>query len=67
MKYENLSKEIAEKKIKHIDKQRAEYYNHFTLQVWGYRDNDELCIDTSKLGVDETINILENYINKRIK
>jgi putative MATE family efflux protein len=64
--YENLNKTIAEKKIKQMDKQRAEYYKHFTSQTWGDRDNYDLCIDTAKLGTDETINILENYINARI-
>jgi putative MATE family efflux protein len=66
-KYENLNKENAEKKIKQMDKQRAEYYKHFTTQTWGDRDNYDLCIDTSKLGIDETIDILEGYIRKRIK
>lgn len=67
MKYDNLNREFAEKKIKQIDKQRSEYYNHFTSKVWGSKENYDLCIDTSKIGVDETINVLEYYINKRIK
>ena len=66
MKYENLNKSTAENKIKKTDKQRAEYYKHFTSQTWGDRNNYDLCIDTSKIGVDETIDILENYIRKRI-
>lgn len=67
VKFENLNKAAAIKKIKQIDKQRAEYYKHFTNQTWGDRNNYDLCIDTSKLGVDQTIDILENYISKRIK
>lgn len=67
IKYENLNSTIAEKKIKQIDKQRAEYYKHFTTQTWGDRNNYDLCIDTSKLGIDATIDIIENYIRKRIK
>jgi putative MATE family efflux protein len=66
-KFENCDKSVAEKKIKQMDKQRAEYYKHFTSQTWGDRDNYDLCIDTSKLGVDETIDVLESYIRKRIK
>jgi putative MATE family efflux protein len=65
--YENLNKTIAEKKIRQKDKERAEYYKHFTSQTWGDRDNYDLCIDTSKLGIDETIDVLENYISKRVK
>lgn len=66
-KFENINAKTAEKKIKQVDKQRAEYYKHFTTQNWGDRDNYDICIDTSKLGVMQTIDILENYINKRIK
>lgn len=32
----------------------------------GYANNYDLCIDTSKIGVDKTIDILENYIRNRI-
>ncbi len=67
IKFENLNTTIAKKKIKEIDKQRSEYYKHFTNQNWGDRNNYDLCIDTSKLGVIQTIDILENYIRKRVK
>ena len=67
IKFENLNSELAENKIMQIDKQRAEYYKHFTNQTWGDRNNYDLCIDTSKIGVAQTIDILENYIIKRVK
>lgn len=64
IKFENLNADNAEKKIKQVDRERAEYYKHFTTKEWGNRDNYDLCINTSKIGVEETINILENYIRK---
>ncbi len=67
VKFEDLNKATAEKKIKQVDKQRAEYYKHFTNQIWGDRNNYDICVDTSKLGVVQTIDILETYIRKRIK
>lgn len=67
IKFENLNSTIAKKKIKQIDKERAEYYKHFTNQTWGDINNYDLCIDTSKIGVDQTIDIIENYISKRIR
>lgn len=67
IKFENLNADTAEKKIKQVDRERAEYYKHFTTQTWGNRDNYDLCIDTSKLGVVQTIDMLEDYIRKRIK
>lgn len=67
VKFENLNESTAEKKIRQVDKQRAEYYKRFTTQTWGDMNNYDLCIDTSKLGVSETINLLENYVTTRIK
>lgn len=67
IKFESLNLYTAEKKIRQIDKQRAEYYKHFTNQIWGDKNNYDLCVDTSKLGVVQTIDILEEYISKRIK
>lgn len=67
VKFEGLNSLNAEKKISQVDKQRAEYYKHFTNQTWGYKNNYDLCIDTSKIGVDKTIDILEDYIRKIIK
>lgn len=67
IKFENLNEAKAEKKIRQTDKERAEYYNHFTSQTLGDRDNYDLCVDTSKLGVVETIDLLEEYIRKRIR
>ncbi len=67
IKFENLTLSTAKRKIKQVDKQRAEYYKHFTSQTWGDRNNYDLCIDTSKLGIVQTIDMLEDYINKRVK
>ncbi len=63
---ENLSEKSAIKKIQEIDKERAQYYNHFTSQTWGDKNNYDLCIDTSKLGVEKAIDLLESYINQKI-
>ena len=62
---EKISIKDAKKKIESIDKQRAEYYKHFTSQAWGDKSNYDICIDSSKLGIDKTIEILENYIKQR--
>lgn len=65
--FEHLSESEAKRKIIAIDKERKEYYEHFTSQKWGQKENYELCIDTSVIGVEETINLLELYIKKRIQ
>ena len=64
--FENLDADTAEKKIQKVDKERAEYYKHFTNQTWGDRSNYDICVDTSQLGVEATIDLLEKYIHTRI-
>lgn len=64
---EKITKKEALKKIEKIDKERSEYYKHFTSQIWGDKNNYDLCIDTSKLGVEEMIDLLEQYIKSHFK
>ena len=64
---ENITVACAKKKIAKIDRERANYYNHFTSQTWGDKNNYDISIDSSKLGVEKTINILEQYIKEKVK
>lgn len=64
---EKILEKDAIKKIEKIDKERSNYYKHYTNQEWGDKRNYEICLDTSKIGVDECIDLLENYIKTRIK
>lgn len=53
----------AEKMIEVTDEERAKYYNHYTNRVWGNKDDFDLLIDTSKIGVDNTVKLIKNYID----
>ena len=64
---EKISLSEAKKKIAKTDKERANYYNHFTQQIWGDKSNYDISIDSSKLGTDKTVDVLEQYINERLK
>ncbi len=66
VKFKNLTEKEAKTKIKRVDKQRAEYYKRFTTQKWGDKNNYEISIDSSKLGVEGSIDVLESYIKKII-
>lgn len=63
--FEGLTEKQAMKKINKIDKERSNYYNHFTGRVWGDKNNYDILLDTSKLGVEKTIDILESYVRNR--
>lgn len=66
METEGLNEEAARKKVKQIDKQRADHYRYYTNQIWGMAANYHICIDTS-LGMDAIKNILKEVAYKKIK
>ena len=64
---ENCTEKEALEKLKAIDKQRADYYKHFTSQNWGDKENYDLCLDTSKVGVEQSIDVIEKYVKDLLK
>lgn len=66
-KLHNLSDKAAEKLILEQDKKRKNYHNYFCEHKWGDSRNYELSINSSKLGVEMTTDMIEDYINKRIQ
>lgn len=64
MKYGNFKDVFeAEKMIETTDEERAKYYNYYTNKEWGNKDDFDLLIDTSKIGVDNTVKLIKDYIN----
>lgn len=53
----------AEKMIETTDEERAKYYSYYTNKVWGSKDDFDILIDTSKIGVDNTVKLIKDYIN----
>ena len=53
----NMEKTPKEAKdmITKTDKSRASYYNYYTNKKWGAARSYNLCIDSSKLGIDYAI------------
>lgn len=45
-----------------LDKQRATYYNYYTGQRWGDAANYDLCLDSSRLGIEKCCDIIMDYI-----
>lgn len=54
--------EETEKKIRHMDKKRKSYHNVHADSKWGDSRSYDICIDSSKLGLDTTADVLENHI-----
>ena len=65
--YEKISYAEAEAMIKKYNKKRKAYHNYYCQWKWGDSRNYDISINSSKLGIDETTDMLEAYIKSRIK
>lgn len=63
-KRHNLSSRNAESLILQKDKAREEYYNYFTFGNWGVASTYDLCIDSSRLGIEGTADFIIDYAKK---
>ena len=52
----------AEKEINKVDRERANYYKFYTNKSWNDMNNYDLCIDTSKVGIDGAVKIIKEFI-----
>ena len=59
---------ITEAKAKDMcikqDKQRASYYNYYTSKKWGDARSYDLCLNTSKISVDDCVDVILEYRKK---
>lgn len=65
MRRDNLTEGKAADLIKRNDKRRASYYNYYSSKKWGEAKGYDLCLDSSKLGIDGTINAILSYVEIR--
>lgn len=64
--YENIEKEKARDRMLKTDKKRASYYNYYSNKVWGEATSYDLSINSSKLGIENTVKLLKSYIEMKI-
>ena len=62
MERKGISAEQAMKLMKEVDKDRSSYYKYYTDQIWGEAENYDLCIDSSRLGVEGAVKVISAYI-----
>lgn len=62
---QGLDEATARKKIKEVDKDRSSFYKYYSDQVWGDAQNYDLCINSSRLGVEGTVKVIMDYIKTR--
>ena len=50
--------------LEKMDKQRSTYYNYYTGKVWGKCDHYDMCINAGRLGVEHSVDIILEYVNR---
>ena len=63
MERDQITEKEARKKIKEMDKSRAAYYNFNTDQKWSDAANYDLCINTSRLTEEKTVETILHFIH----
>ena len=53
-----------DKYISKADKRRSQYYNTYTDKVWGAIGNYDLVINTSKMGADDVVEVICEYLKR---
>lgn len=66
-KLHDMSIGKAKERISKSDKQRASYYNYYTNKKWGDAVSYDLCINTSILGIDGTVELIKGIIETKEK
>lgn len=61
--YPDLSKNKLSDLIDKKERNRASYYNYNTSNKWGNASNYDLCIDSSVIGIDGCVKLIEDYIS----
>ncbi len=58
----DLKEDKAKERIAKTDRQRAAYYNYYSVAKWGHASTYDLCVNSSRLGIDGTVDMLLEYI-----
>lgn len=61
-----ISEEAAEEKMNRADKKRSEYYNYYSYKTWGAAATYDLCINSSILGIDDTVRFIEGFVSRKL-
>ena len=63
----SLSKEEADVKVFRHARLRRQYHNRYSDFKWGDARKYDICINSSRLGLERTAEILEDYVIKKVE
>ena len=59
--------ESAKKIISSRESERSSYYNYYTGKQWGDSSSYDLCINSSVLGRSDTVELISQFISRRME
>ena len=45
-----------------MDKKRANYYSFYAHSKWGVAENYDLCINSGRIGIDQSVQVIADYV-----
>lgn len=63
----HLDEAAAMTKMKRHDRTRKQYHNQYSDFKWGTSRGYDLCINSSKTGVEQCADLIEFYVKQRVK
>jgi hypothetical protein len=60
----NLSESKAEALMEQTDRERSNYYNYYTFKTWGAAASYDLCVNSTRLGIDATAEYIACFVRK---
>lgn len=67
MHRQGIGEDAAKRYIDRLDKYRNSYYVYHTGRSWKHPGNYDLCLDTSALGLEKCVTLIEDYIKLRFE
>lgn len=64
--HDGTTPEAARPILEKSDRKRSSYYGYYAQRTWGAADNYDLCLNTSRLGIEGTAQLVIDYIDRRL-
>lgn len=66
MQLHGIDREAACHLMEKADKRRAAYYDYYTNKKWGVASSYHLCVDSSALGIDASIDLIKSFVLQKL-
>lgn len=62
----DITTQQAEEMIEKADKKRSSYYNYYSYKTWGAASTYHLCVDSSVMGIDKTVEYILQFVKHKL-